>query len=76
MLRVRGEFDVASRQPSDHWHREKQSSRKLGDPSDIELFGVGSVGEGEMPWGSVRGVAGNGYCDSLFEIVVKLQKRG
>ena len=27
----------------------KQSSRKLEDPRDIPLFGVGSVGEGETP---------------------------
>ena len=33
----------------DHMHGRKQSSRKLGDPRDIQLFGVGSVGEGEMP---------------------------
>ena len=49
MLSVNGEFDVASTEDRDHRHGLKQSSRKLGDPRDIQLFGVGSVGEGEMP---------------------------
>jgi hypothetical protein len=46
---VNGEFDVASTEARDHRHDRKQSSRKMGDPRNIQLFGVGSVGEGEMP---------------------------
>ncbi len=49
MSNVKGEFDVAYTESRDHRHGRKQSSRKPGDLRNIQLFEVGSVGDGEMP---------------------------